>query len=692
MPKYYNKIVCVTEPELTVKGDNGEEPVIGREAFHSYKKLCTKKHVPIVVRRGGGPNCPALINWELLRPDIKDRYMKKYKVDPKTAAKPYGLRSLLKPDYDAVEYFAKYTLADGRHLPEETQQLYVANANMLNALLQVSIDRNGLIKALGGSTNGVWPQLAETATLLKAETGHNLQGNPIRLKQEVEAYKQTKYAGLISGKWMNVNAGKVKDTQQQATLRQLLRKHNNLDNEQIRSLYNIVAENMGWKTVDAKTVANYRIKWELDTYSGRKGANAFDNNLAMQVKRSAPALPLYYWTADGWDAELLYQKTFINDKGHSTTTYHNRLCIVVLLDPCCKYPIGYAIGEAENPRLIKEAVRNAVTHTKELFGEYYKVLQLQTDNYGNGALTPIYEVVSDKYTPARAHNAKAKVIEPYFNYLNRSYCQLMPNWSGFGIASGSKKQPNAEYINKIHGSFPDEFGLRHQLSCIMEQERASKIGEYMQLYAKLAPEDKKPMDMPEFLYLLGETTGFTNRLAAPGLMVTIDGEKHAYDSFDIGFRRHGDVEWTVRYNPADTTQVLASNADGTLRYLLAEKYVQPMALRERSEADGAELAKIGQYNKTMRTQITEGMARDYREVDAMFGNNPQLDNTLAKLVLTDSHGQHKDYKSAARLGAQAKAQKVLAKQARQLEAAQERSWAQQQEEYLDSKININNYL
>ena len=665
MPKYYNKIVCVTEPELTVKGDDGEEPVIGREAFHSYKKLCTKKHVPIVVRRGGGPNCPALINWELLRPDIKDRYMKKYKVDPKTAAKPYGLRTLLKTDYDAIEYFAQYTLADGRHLPEDTQQLYVANANMLNALLQLSNDRSGLIKALGGSTNGVWPQLAETATLLKAETGHNLQGNPIRLKQEVEVYKQTKYAGLISGKWMNANAAKVKDTQQQATLRQLLRKHNNLDNEQIRSLYNIVAENMGWKTVDAKTVANYRIKWELDTYSGRKGANAFDNNLAMQVKRSAPGYPLYYWTADGWDVELLYQAAEMDSKGNTRTTYHNRLTVVVILDPSVKYPIGYAIGTHETPELIKAAFRNAITHTKELFGDYYKVLQLQTDRYSMKSLMPIYEAISEKFTPARAHNAKAKVIEPYFNRLNKKYCQLLPNWSGFGIATGSAKQPNTEYLNKIRHSFPDEFGCHHQISKIIEQERSLLHAKYTALYHEMPADDKKPLPLGRFLYVLGETTGFTNRLSAPGLVVTLNGEKREYDTFDIGFRKHANVDWTVHFNPEETSQVLATSGDGTLRYLLTEKYVQPMALRERKDGDSEQLQLVRGYNRDVKARIIEGMTKDADCVNELFESNPRLNNTLAKLVLVDSNGQHKDNKAAARLSPGAvnvKAQKVLARQ------------------------------
>ena len=87
-------------------------------------------------------------------------------------------------------------------------------------------------------------------------------------------------------------------------------------------------------------------------------------------------MPMLYWTVDGWDVELVYQKTTINEKGHKVTTYHNRLNAVMVLDPHTKYIIGYAIDENENPNLIRMALRNALTHTEELFGAMYKPHQL----------------------------------------------------------------------------------------------------------------------------------------------------------------------------------------------------------------------------------------------------------------------------------------------------------------------------
>ena len=49
------------------------------------------------------------------------------------------------------------------------------------------------------------------------------------------------------------------------------------------------------------------------------------------------------------------------------------------------------------------------------------------------------------------------------------------------------------------------------------------------------------------------------------------------------------------FDPADKTKVMAANGDGSLRFLLEEKYIQPMALRDRKEGDAEELARCLLY-------------------------------------------------------------------------------------------------
>lgn len=678
MPELFNNMVCLKESELTSIG------VITHDALEKYRH----RNKSVVARKGLGKGNYLLFYWDNLRPEIRDRYRRITKTNPADIIKS-SAKLNLEPDYSAIDFFANFILPDGRHLTQQKQTQLVTNSQILNAVIKIKNERTLARKSRGISTRDMWADIISDVKSVKKELNHSLQCSP-RLKEQVEEYISNSYLSLISAKFMNSNAAKVTETDQEAALRQLLRKHTNLDNEQIRTLYNIVADSLGWKGITAATVANYRVKWDLITHSARHGVTSFDNNKAMHVKRSGPTNPLYYWTMDGWDAELLYQKTEIDEKGNTSTTYHNRLTVVIVLDPYCKYPVGYAIGTHETSQLIKDALRNAITHTKELFGDFYKVLQLQTDNYSRKSLTSIYEVVSDKYTPARVHNAKSKVIEPYFGRINKKYCQLMPNWSGFGITSGSSRQPNVEYLNKIRHSFPDEFGCAHQIVQIIEKERLETIDQYRQAFSEMPAEDKKPINLSEFLMLTGKTTGYTNRLTASGMVVTINGNKCEYDSFEPQFRSLVHLDWTIRYNPEDLTQVLAVSDQGH-RFLLTEKYVQPMALRDRKPGDSEQLKQIRQFNSTVKETITEGMAEDFQHVERLFANNPQLNNTLAKLVLVDSNGQHKDNKAAERL-APVKAQKVLAKQNKKIEAEEQRSWTQQQEEYLNNKIDLNKYL
>src|ERR1035437_1866513 len=404
----------------------------------------------------------------------------------------------------------------------------------------------------------------------------------------------------------------------------------------------------------------------------------------MQTKRKAPELPMVYWSADGWEAELLYQATRINEQGHSVTTYHNRLTVVFILDVFGNYPIGYAIGDQENTGLITAAMRNAFKHTQELFGSMHTVLQLQTDNFSRKALTPIYEAASLKYTPARVKNSKSKRVEPYNKYFNKTYCQMYArNWSGFGITTDKKKQPNTEYLNKVRHNFPTRDECIAQLEQYIAMDRKAKIENYYSKWDALPSADKHVLSQHDYLYHFGETTGYANSLSGPGVIATIEKVKYAFDSFDINFRQHRDKDWALKFDPTDLSTVLAVNCTrdakdkikeiiGTLRFELQNKYIQPMDLYDRKEGDSTELAQIEQFNKEMKQQIITGVGADRALVESVFADRPELNHTLAKLQLVDSMGQHKIHRKETK--ALNTAQKLIKRELISIEATNERTW------------------
>lgn len=692
----YNNQIGVKLSFLLKDSERKHEGSLSLISYGAYEKRVLRKP-ELKLRAGGGKDNEVLLNWSVLPYEWKQSLIDTFP-DPETA-KPIVLERFYSRDPKAANFYANdFERPDGRGLKAELIKEYTTNASVLNAIIQLQAKRIPYKKSLGGNNIKGWALVIQDVEALREKLNHTLKTPS--LKNTLSKYKRNGYIALVNGKLCNVNSAKVKTEENIILIEELLKKHNNLDNEQIKSLYNIVAEQMGWKPVSAGTIANYRKELDPHTYAGRRGETNFRNNRSMLVKRRAPAYPLYYWTMDGWDAELLYQKSAANKDGYSVTTYHNRLNVVIVLDPCCKYPVGYAIGTHETPLLIKEALRNAANHTKEIFGCRFKPLQLQTDNYGKGTLKPLYEAMTEHYTPARVKNAKAKVIEPYFKAINKKYCQLLPNWSGFGVTSDKTKQPNADYLNKIRHQFPDESGCRAQLEHIIQMERRAKREEFLSKWKVMPQENRLELSTPDYLNLFGETTGYTNRIEAVGFNPTILGEKRVYDTFDSRFHQLRHVDWVVKYDPDDLSEVLVVDAIGrngrlekevnTMRFLLSETYEQPMALVERTEGDAAQLQLVRNHNKQLEQNIIERGTRNRGVLDELFEANPQLNDTLTKLILCDSNGQHKNNKSNARLMESAK--RLEAKQTRKEVKQDADEHLAMREAYIDSKINIDDFL
>jgi hypothetical protein len=553
------------------------------------------------------------------------------------------------PDVAAQEFYNSYLLPDGRHLPTERIAEYTANVEVLNAIERAFKDRRGTKRALGGSSRNILASLTDSANKLDRRVfPHSLPTVERRMREVIKRYHAEGYMTFVHKNFTNKHAAKVDTEVKESVMTELLSDPRNLDNEQIRALYNTFANKLGWKPITASAVGVWRNKLYLVSYAGRRGETELRNKFTMQVKRAAPTAPLYFWTADGWDVELLYQKTTTDKNGHSVTTYHNRLTVVVVLDPCEKYPVGYAIGDHETPELIRDAFRNAANHTAALFGQRHRAHQLQTDHYAAKTLAPVYSLMAGIHTPARVRNAKAKIVEPYFLYLNKKYCQIMPNWSGFGLTSQKDNQPNVDYINKFRHAFPDREGVVKQISVIMEAERAMKREKYLARWNDMPDADRLPLRSEDYLYFFGASTGNKNLLQGSGIQPTIDGIRRDYDCFDIRFREHYGVQWMVRYDPDNLNEALAINDDGTLRFLLREKHVQPMALHERKEGDAEALTDVARFNKMLEASITERRAISGERVQELVNEHPQLNDTLTKLLLVDSRGQHKDERNAGR--------------------------------------------
>ena len=651
--QYYNNILTIEANWLIEQGIMSQA---------NYLKLSTRQDIRVVHRGCRGQE--ALVDYE----SMPERFRRKVDAivkDPYKAVKYNMLAEQIVHSTEASEFFESFKLTDGRHLPADKRRQYYADAIVLNGIHELINARSAKRRALGKVATRFWEEISESVQELDVTRyPHSLPANARSLERKYKAYKVDGYESLIHKSYLveQKNAAKVVDENQISALAVLISDPRKLDDSQVAMLYNAMAnqmnaiageDDMKWKTISASAVAVWRNKLEPTIYARRNGARAFMNNKAMQIKRSAPSYPLYYWTMDGWDVELLYQKT-----ENGRTSYHHRATMVVVLDACCKYPIGYAIGTHETPELIKAALRNATRHTAELFGSMHRTAQLQSDNYAISKMLPTYSAVAGKVTPAAVGNAKAKIIEPWFGSFNKKYCQLCKNWSGFGVTSRKENQPNSEFLNKYKADFPDYEGVCEQISRFIEAERASLREQYVALYNEMPAENRLPMSMQSYLMAFGATTGKRNLLQGSGINLTIDGVKHSFDCFDPQFRQHASVRWEVRFDPEDMSQAVAVNEDETLQFMLESKYVQPMALIERSEGDYEQMRKVIDFNESQRDMISKQLGEHQERVTELLESRKELE-TLQKILLVDSKGQHKDRRNRARLASPVDAIELL---------------------------------
>ena len=596
------------------------------------------------------------------------------------------------------------TYPNGEKLSPSAREKAAEACRWLALLARVEGKRGA--RAIGYETVS---QLYDDVTFLIAKEGISLPTAYGKLREKIRAYRSEGAACCVDRRGQsNKNAAKVHSAEQTSLLRTICGRGASYNAQQIASLYNMIAAAKGWDTISRRTALNLLNEYHLIVEAGRNGSEAFRNKISMQPRRKRPTEALSFWSLDGWTVELYYQRDVRGADGKIVHTYTNRLTAVVVLDASCDYPVGYAIGEGESVRLIAAAVKNAIDHVSEVLGGPFRPYQIQSDHYGIKSMGTIYNDVAEYFTPARVKNAKAKPIERYFRYLNENYCQFRfgnLNWSGFGVKTRGKRQPNIDVLDLNKRQFPDKEGVIRQIHWIFQQEREKKQGTWLEAWGRMPESDRLTMSRESYLLNFGTRNDRTIRMRAGCLEPTILGERRAYDSFDLSFRKNPLQSWTVMYDERDLSTILVTDESMKERHLLKAVHEQPMALRDRKKGDHEALRAIDRFNKeTLEPSVIKTIGEDERIVANLLAQSPELEGWRTVNMLTDSKGQQKAYlrhsaliKSEEELvaeveeklclNAEKKAlkqrQKALQEEKRQAEAAYE--------EYARSRIDLSRF-
>lgn len=535
------------------------------------------------------------------------------------------------------------TYPTGERLSPEAREKAAEACRWLSLFTRLSSKQ--AIKGIGYATVG---ELYDDVTFLIARQGISLPTAYVKLRKKIREYEAEGAICCVDRRGQsNKNAAKVYTEDQTALLRTICGRSASYNAQQIANFYNLVAEAKGWDTISRRSALNYLNEYHLIVEAGRNGSEAFRNKISMQPRRKRPTEALSFWSLDGWTVELYYQKDVKGPDGKITHTYTNRLTAVVVLDATCDYPVGYAIGEGESVKLIAEAVKNAIDYVHDTLGGPYRPYQIQSDHYGIKSMGTVYNDVAEYFTPARVKNAKSKPIERYFRYLNENYCQLYfgnSNWSGFGVKTRGKKQPNIDVLELRKRNFPYKEGVIQQIHWIFQQEREKKQKTWMEAWLRMPESDRLTLSRENYLLNFGMRNDRTIRIQAGCLAPTILGKQRAYDTFDLNFRKNPLQSWTVIYDERDLSTILVTNETKKERYLLNAVHEQPMALRDREDGDFEALKAIDNFNKNvLEPSVIETVNRDEETVKNLLLQTPELEGWRTVNMLTDSRGQQKAY-------------------------------------------------
>lgn len=207
--EFYGPILCIKGGWLYK-----ETKLLTKYMYDNYVR---RGHIN-VIRHGRGKGNYALVEFESIRPDVKqeiEAFLKKHKIKTPSGDEYNVLTDLIEPDNEAAHYFASiYQKPEGGTLSTKKQLTYLTNAIILNACkkfytLNVAKKKKGWI----------WDKLSQSVNDLstmqddfgKPKYQMKLPTTPTTLKRAYNRYIKDSYLGLVHGGFGNTNSQVITD-------------------------------------------------------------------------------------------------------------------------------------------------------------------------------------------------------------------------------------------------------------------------------------------------------------------------------------------------------------------------------------------------------------------------------------------------------------------------------------------------
>ena len=624
----YGKIRCVTFSELVSQGKILSVP--------NYKKKVREGKLR-VVRPGKGAGSYALIDYTSLPDPIREAYDKLYP-NALEEMKEQLMSNIIRSDNKAVEFYKTYEPQIS--LPRQAE--YVLNAEVMNEMIRVEKETEGLHKKCGYSRKSVvWETVQGTCEKLRVQYGHTLPVNATRLREKFNAYKRLKYAALINRNTGNQVARKISPDEARLLLKLRRSIVPRYTEAQIFEEYNRQAVERGLNIIKSPTtVKNYLYDPAVMPmwYAAVYGMQKWKSKYSSLMKTSLPQMRDALWYGDGTKLNLYYK----NEQGKMCTT-----SVYEVMDAYSETLLGYDIAPNENFDSQYRAYRMAV----ETAGS--RPYEIVTDNQGGhkkGDATGFFQRLTILHRPTMPYNGQSKTIESAFGRFQAQVLHAIWYFTGQNVnAKKLKSKPNLEFIEENAYALPTLEELKiiykecHDKWNNEEKHFATGMP-HIEMYRMSENPEAQPVteiDMMQMFWLCNpKPVTYTNY----GLQIEINKQKYHYDVYAAdGLRdeswalQNTGREFTVMYDPMDMTRIELwhKTATGPKYSATATPKVNiSRATQERTPEQSSFMRQTIERNKDMMAAIQlegERFDLDERIAAELFGlSTPKPKNVSKK--------------------------------------------------------------
>ena len=618
--EYFNKILCVTSPELT----SGSNPIFKEGTLNVY----ASKGKVSRVHRFGGEGGYTLYAWSSIPQKYKARYMERYG-DPEQRMKEAMMRDRIKLDSEAREWYEAFTYEKNgtrEHLTEKLIEEYTINASVLKELLKMMAQRRAIRQSLNASAAGAWKIIYKSSEVMREEYQHTLPQNEARLKAKIKAFQADGYSSLISGKVGNQNTIKITPEFGQLLIALKRCRIPVYTDTQLFEEANRQAEANGWKPL--KSLSGMK-RWLNSAaimplwYDAVHGEQAARQKFGRKHRTALPTKRDALWYGDGTKLNLYYK----DDAGKVRTTQ-----VYVVIDAMSEVMLGWHISDSEDYEAQYLAYRMAIQTSK------HKPYEIVHDNQGGHKKLDadgLFKKLCHVHRTTQPYNGESKTIEAVFGRFQQQV--LHKDWRFTGQNITAKKmssRPNLEFIEENKNSLYTLDELKYAYTKATKEWNSMQHPAYgksrQDVYDSSVNEETQVVTTHDMVDMFWVTAKRMSTFTDQGISVTIKKQKRQYEVMSSPGvpdhewrRRHTYERFVVKYDPYDfgSVRLYKKEADGSLRFeRVAEPYVViHRAIQEQTEGEAAFIRQEQAENTADRIERTVAG----REIEKAHGVMPE---------------------------------------------------------------------